>query len=252
MLAASTLLSARTLASEWELEASLGAGSGTHFRMLPPFELDGLTYGGPYNVCEFPEDFCLIFGLGDVAYIREDQYAWTMLGGVELRRRVSGSFSLGVGALAGSARRRQRVGRFILDEVVHTRPQEPGALASASETNAARGGRAGLGWLVYPHAGARYERVFGEPESVYGQERMRTGVFVEGGAGALPAFLGSTEAASGRRVAAVHGSLGARLHRRGRDLTLTVTHVRALVGAGHLDGGRFAWTLVRLGMVFER
>lgn len=251
-LAAGALQPARASASSWELEASAGLGSGTHFTLPAPFELEGLSFGGPYNVCDLPEDFCLTFGLGDVGYLRLDEYGWTMLGGTEVRRRVSGGFSLGFGALAGGARRRHRVSRIVLAEVIPTRPPEPGSLAAAADANAARQGRAGIGWLAYLHASARYERVFGESQSVYGESRRGTGVFIEGGAGVLPVFLGSDEVASGRRVAAVHGSLGARFRRRGHDLTLTVTHVRALLDAGDLDGGRFAWTLARLGVVFER
>jgi hypothetical protein len=250
-----------TSASDWELELGAGAGTGTHFSVRPPFQWRGVTYAGPYNGCPLPADvlatdplapeFCLFFGLGDVSYTRFDDYPWSVLGTVEVRRRLRGSWSVGAGALSGPARRRQHVQRRMLYEVVATRAPEPEELYFWWQVNSNLRGRTGLGWLAYLHGSLRYDHVFGAERSMYGGFRNRAGVFVEAGAGGLPTFYGAGEADADGAKPAVHMSVGVRRHARGPDFTFTVTHLRALAGAGGVKGGHFAWTMARVGWVFD-
>ena len=249
-------------AGDWELEIGGGLGTGTHFTVPSPFQWRDVTYAGPYNGCALPADvlatdplaseFCLFFGLGDVAYTRFDEYPWSVLGAVEIRRRIRGSWSMGAGVLSGPARRRQHVRRRVLAEVVPTRLPEPEELYFWWQVNSNLRGRTGLGWLAYLHGSLRYDHVFGAERSTYGAFQSRSGVFAEAGAGSLPAFFGAGEAGAGGAVPGVHLSIGARRHgRRGPDFAFTVTHLRALVGRGSLEGGPFHWTTARVGWVFD-
>jgi hypothetical protein len=248
-------------ASGWELEIGGGLGTGTRFTVRSPFTWRGVTYAGPYNGCALPaevlatdplaSEFCLFFGLGDIAYTRFDEYPWSVLGAVEIRRRVRGPWSLGAGLLSGPARRRQHVYRRVLSEVVATRVPEPEELYFWWQVNSNLRGRTGVGWLGYLHGSLRYDHVFGPERSMYGGFRNRAGVFVEAGAGSLPTFYGAGEAGAGGPKPAVHMSVGVRRHARGPDFTFTVTHLRALTGKGSLKGGSFAWTLARIGWAFD-
>jgi hypothetical protein len=251
VLAAGMAQPSGTSAANWEAEASAGVGSGTKFSVPAPFTLAGVTYAGPYNVCELPEGTCLFFGRGDIAYSRFDEYPGTFFAAADVRRRVGGAWSAGAGALMGGARRSQHVSRQVLSEVDHNRPPEPEELSTAAQRNVDEGGRPGAGWLAYLHGGLRYDRVFGPPRSLYGQARARNGVFVEGGAGVLPAFLGSGEVPPHGMAPAIHVAVGFRRHRLRHDFTVTATHVRALVDSGDLTGAHFAWTMLRLGWVFD-
>lgn len=247
-------------ASDWELEVAGGPGTGTHFVVPSPFTWRGTTYAGPYNGCPLPaevlatdplaSEFCLVFGLGDVAYTRSDEYPWSVLGAVEVRRRIHGRWSIGAGVLSGPARRRQHIDRRVLHEVDATRVPEPEDLYFWWQVNSNLRGRTGLGWLAYLHGSVRYDHVFGPERSMYGTRRARAGVFAEAGAGSLPSFFGAGEAGE-RGAPGLHLSVGVRRHGRGPDFAFTITHLRALAGRGRLEGGPFHWTTARVGWVFD-
>ena len=238
-------------ASSWDVEVSLGAGGGSRVRLGAPFEFVGLSFGGPYNACPLPNDvFCLLIGSDDVAYTRDDDVAVALLAGVAVRRRFGDSFSLGVGALGGGSWRLWRLSRVPLREVDHRRPPEPEELRYEAE----RGTywrAAGIDWLLYLHGSVRFEHVFGQRQTLYDERPARVGIFAEAGAGALTGLPASTGTVAERRVRGVHGSLGARWHRRGSDLTLTITHLRPRTDADRFLSGRPSWTLVQLGCVLD-
>jgi len=251
-VAGSLGLAASARASSWEIEVSFGAATGSDFLRGAPFQYEGISFGGPYNRCLMPTGFCALGpDLSDVDYSLSYDAASTLLAGIEIRRRLGASFSLGAGLLAGTSPRRDHLIATDLPEVVYSRPPEPGGLrAFATEKP---NGRGGFDALAYLHAGLRYEKVFGPASTMYGR-RQQLGVFIEGGGGAVPAFPGSRKAGFEQTLAAVHASVGVRLHRIGlhRDLSVTVTHMRCLVGTDHLRSGRFAWTGIRLGFFLAR
>jgi hypothetical protein len=252
-VAGSLGLAAPARASSWEIEVSFGAATGSNFRRGAPFQYEGISFGGPYNRCLMPTALCALGpDLSDVGYSLFYDAAITLQADIEVRRRLGRSFSLGAGLMGGTSPRRDHLLAIDLSEVVYSRPPEPDGLRAFADEQPL--GRGGFDALAYLHAGLRYERVLGPESTIYGGRRRWAGVFIEGGGGAVPVFPGSRKAGFEQTVAAVHASLGVRFHRAGlgRDLSVTVTHMRCLVGTDHLQSGRFAWTGIRLGFFLTR
>jgi hypothetical protein len=210
-----------------EVEWSLGGGIGSGFTRSAPFDLDGLTFAGPYRRCpaELSEGECLFSGASDVRFALQVKYPVLLGGGLDVRRPLGGPLAIGVGVTGAFAIRERRVLLSDTGEVVRERPEIPRDLLNSQDRNAFLD-TDGLSGMAYVHAGLRYTRDVGS-RAIGSRSRLKS-VFVEAGGGWLPVVPGGEQSGLGHPPA-VHGQAGVTL-RRGVSggLSLSLRYVRAL------------------------
>lgn len=247
----------------WEIETTAGMLGTSSFTGPAPFSYRGLSFEGPYTTCPLevrdhprgPEFGCfaaLGMGAGNVAFGLQGRYGPNWSARFQARRRIGEGVGLAAGLLAGLGRRQQRIAIPGLSPLDLSAPVIPDdLLAALGDPSFTEYDSTGTDWLVYLHAGLRYERrLFGE-----GSALGATGLaaFAEAGAGWLPEFPGKEDAGLGSR-AGLHAGLGVRYRRAfGSDLTLSLLHVHSLGDTpDDLTRPEFRWTGFQLGIIFER
>jgi hypothetical protein len=254
-LGAALLLTPGALqAGDWEIELGLGGARGPKYTRGAPFEFQDLTFAGPYSQCpgDAPAGACQLAGLTDVVYALESRFTLTGLAGLDVRRRLSDSVSLGVGVLAGLAPRNRSLLRLTNGELDPRLPPEPDDLIDAAIDARNQSGRLnGVGALTYLGAGFRFEKGFESRTSV-GYRSSSVRVFVDGGGGLLALVPDKKDADLGTPPA-FHVAGGLRIRRgSGKAITVSLYHLHALANTDHLLDAGFSWTGVRVGWVSER
>jgi hypothetical protein len=232
-----------------EVELSLGGGIGSSFTRRAPFELDGFRFAGPYRSC--PEQFavgqCRLLGLTDVELGLESRYSQVGVGGLEVRTRVGGPFSIGAGVLGGAGLRKQRLIVGSTGDIVDGRPMLSDELATAADARSFFRTN-GVGALAYVHAGVRAERGFSD-RTFTGVRSSPIRIFLEAGGGLLAAVPGGGSGGIGQ-PAAIHVAAGLSVDRlTSRTLVFTLRHVRAVGGRdeGVLVESDSSFTVLQVG-----
>lgn len=235
----------------WQLDVGLGAATGNDVVRRAPFTFDGLTFAGPYTRCRLTEIGCAPDGQHE--FVMADDHHTTFVGNLVLRRRLGAAWSLGLGVQGGIARRRSLPARIDIEDGTDASSFEPETVRNAADTaerlGPANNGHAGL---VYLNASLRYEHAFEQGPTVHAAGYDKGALFVEAGAGVLPAFPGDADSGDAEGSRGVHASVGGRIPREGADVIVAVTHVRVVSGTGHLASGGTSWTALSFGLAFGR